>query len=257
MKMNMQKRNSPLSLFFFYVCLLLAATTLGGCATQLQMEGPRQVDERHQSLKNYNVGQKITVNVGDPMIKFQDFWLNVTEAPVAIPTQTVNLKGGFVNITFLAGQKYPVRGKMSFEGADYVVVANTDNPSDYQAVLVRADGTLLNRVVVGSPQLNGVVVVVYTMTISAPSARMVRETRQSVTSTKGYENFELLYTGTNSNGLNLTYREFSPEGLARVAFFQNLTYEAGAKSITFKKYRLAVDQASSESITFTVLADGH
>ena len=47
-------------------------------------------------------------------------------------------------------------------------------------------------------------------------------------------NYELLYTGVSATGLNLTYREFSPEGLARVAFFQNLTYEAAAKSIAFE-----------------------
>jgi hypothetical protein len=78
-----------------------------------------------------------------------------------------------------------------------------------------------------------------------------------VKTTKGYENYELLYTGVSATGINLTYREFSPDGLARVAFFQNLTYEATAKSIAFKKFRIAVEAATSESITFTVLADGH
>jgi hypothetical protein len=198
----------------------------------------------------------MTVNVGDPMIKFQDFWVETTESPVATPNKTVNLNGGTVDVTLVAGQKYPVRGRMSIEGVDYVVVATTDNPFEYRAVLVKPDGTLHNRVAVANPQFRGLVLVIYTLTISDPATRMVRETSQNVKSSKGYENFELLYTGTNSNGLNLTYREFSPDGLARVAFFQNLTYEAGARSIAFKKYRIAVDHASSESITFTVLADG-
>lgn len=190
------------------------------------------------------------------MIKFQDFWLKTTESSVATPDRTVNLKGGLVDVTLVAGQRYPVRGRMSFDGLDYVVVGTTDNPIGYQAVLVKPDGTLHNRVAVAGPALSGLVVVVYTLTISDPSTKMVRETSQSVETSKGYENFELLYTGTNSNGLNLTYREFSPDGLARVAFFQNLTYEAGARIIAFKKYRIAVEHASSESITFTVLADG-
>ena len=41
-----------------------------------------------------------------------------------------------------------------------------------------------------------------------------------------------------ASGLNLTYREFGPEGTARVAFFQNLTYEVGAKITTFKSTEL-------------------
>jgi hypothetical protein len=195
------------------------------------------------------------VNVGDPMIKFQDFWVETTESSIATPDKTVNLKGGVVDVTLVAGQRYPVRGRMSIEGVEYVVVGTTDNPVDYRAVLVKPDGTLHNRIAVANPQLSGLMLVIYTLTISDPATKMVRETSENVKSSKGYENFEILYTGTNSNGLNLTYREFSPDGLARVAFFQNLTYEAGARIIAFKKYRIAVEHASSESITFTVLAD--
>ena len=122
-------------------------------------------------------------------------------------------------------------------------------------MLVKPDGTLHNRVAFQTSQFSGGLIV-YTFAISDPATKMVRETSQNVETSMGYENFELLYTGTNLNGLNLTYREFSPDGLARVAFFQNLTYEAGARIIAFKKYRIAVEHASSESITFTVLADG-
>ena len=118
-------------------------------------------------------------------------------------------------------------------------------------------GTLYDRVVMaGPPLISGLVLSIYNLAIFDPTAKIVRETSQNVKSSRGYENFEILYTGTNSSGLNLTYREFSPEGIARVAFFQNLTYEVGAKIITFKKYRIAVEHASSESITFTFLADG-
>jgi hypothetical protein len=239
-----------------YVCLVFSLAFLGGCTTALQPESPRRLEDQRRFVKNYIVGQPMTVNVGDPMIKFQDFWIETTESPVATPDKTVNLKGGPIDVTLVAGQKYPVRGRMVIEGENYSVVALTDNPVEYRAVLVKPDGTLHNRVAGANPAYKGLVLAVYTLTISDPAARMVRETNQNVKASKGYENFEILYTGTNASGLNLTYREFSPDGLARVAFFQNLTYEAGAKSIAFKKYKIAVDRASSESITFTVLVDG-
>lgn len=235
---------------FISVLALLAA-----CTTPLQPEVPRRLED-HRFAKNYVIGQSITVNVGDPMIKFQDFWVETTESPVATPDKGVTLKGGLVDITLVAGQRYPVRGQMSVDGVDYVVVATTPNPAEYRAVLVKPDGTLHNRVATTGPHPSELVLVAYTVTISDPTTKIVRETSQNVKSSKGYENFEILYTGINSSGLNLTYREFSPEGIARVAFFQNLTYEVGAKIITFKKYRIAVEHASSESITFTVLADG-
>ena len=60
----------------------------------------------------------MTVNVGDPMIKFQDFWVETIESSVAIPDKTVNIKVGAIDITLVAGQKYPVRGRTSIDGAD-------------------------------------------------------------------------------------------------------------------------------------------
>lgn len=252
----MKNKNISVSRQAHLIALLIGTLALGGCATPLSPVGSKKVEESHQLLKNYEIGKRLTVSVGDPVVKFQDYWLQISEAPGATLTKTVNLKGGLIDITLIAGQKYPVRGMITFEGANYTVVATTDSSLGYHGVLVRADGTLLNRVVAAASD-GTVIVVVYTLVISDPSTRFVRETIQSVTTTKGYENFELLYTGTNSNGLNLTYREFSPDGLARVAFYQNLIYEAGAKNISFKKYRIGIDSASSDSITFTVLSDGH
>ena len=166
------------------------------------------------------------------------------------------LSGGPVQINLVAGQKYPIKGRITFEGIEYTSVAVNENPIQHQAVLVKSDGTLHNRVLATGPGINGYVQVIYTLASSNQSAKLTLDSTQIVKSTKGYENFELLYAGTNSNGLNLTYREFSPDGLARVAFFQNLTYEVGARSITFKQYRISVDKSTSEAITFTVNSDG-
>lgn len=190
------------------------------------------------------------------MVKVQDYWTETVEYPVMVPDRNVTLAGGTVNLTLNAGQKYPVRGLYAADGREYRAVATSDNPSAHMAVLVNADGSLHDRIIVTNPQLSGYVQVVYTMTISDRSVRMRPERAEVVKSTKGYENYELLYTGMSSNAMNLTYREFSPEGLARVAFFQNLTYEAGAKTIAFKKFRISVERADSESATFTVLSDG-
>jgi len=238
--------------------ILLAAVVLGisGCATPLVPEVPRISPEQREYVKNYVVGQKKTVNVGDPMIKFQDYWVESIESPIAVPDRTVRLSGGLIDLTFLAGQKYPVKGRMTVDDVDYTLVAHTESDDRYRAALVKADGTLLNRVATYGRRIGGLILVVYELTVSDPTARLVREVQKSVKSTKGYQNFELLYTGANSNALTLTYREFSPEGLARVAFFQNLTYDAKAKVITFRNYRIAIESATAEAITFTVMSDG-
>lgn len=239
------------------VCAFVVVTLLG-CATPIAPELPRRSPEQRQYVKNYVIGEKKTVTVGEPMVKFQDYyyWIETIEAAAAVPDRTVTLKGGPIDVTLVAGTKYPVKGRMVVDGNEHTLVALTSDTSQYNAVLIRPDGSLLNRIAAYSTQVGGVILVFWELSISDASARLVRESQKNVNSTRGYQNFELLYTGTNANALTLAYREFSPEGLARVAFFQNLTYEAGARMITFKNYRIAIESASAEAITFTVLADG-
>ena len=67
---------------------------------------------------------------------------------------------------------------------------------------------------------------------------------------------ELIYSGKNDISLNVTYREYTPDNLARTAFFQNITYQADAKQIRFKDFVIKIDDISNEKITYTVLEDG-
>jgi hypothetical protein len=242
------------------------AMALGGCATPLKYETPQLLPDKHEFVRNYRIGDPMTVNVGEPMVKVRDYWMESTESSVAVPERDVNLKGGLVNVDLLGGKKYQIKGRANIDGKDLTAVAFDEQSTTFRAVLINADGTLHNRIAFASlgvgpfGSLNRgdeLIAVAYTLTISDPSVRLIREKVETIKIAKGYENYELLYTGVSATGLNLTYREFSPDGLARVAFFQNLTYEAGAKSITFKKFRIAVEKATSESITFTVLADGY
>ena len=160
--------------------------------------------------------------------------------------------------TFNAGTNYKVLGRMVVDGTEYLLIPSTAVSQSLQlAALVSPNGTLSTRMSIMSPSTNrSLAVSPGTSTrISDPSVRFIRSTTQVVKEAKGYQNFELLYTGISSNALALTYREFSPEGLARVAFFQNLSYEPDAKVITFRKYRIAIEKATSEAITFSVLSD--
>ncbi|MFZ3120184.1 MAG: hypothetical protein WA159_17935 [Variovorax sp.] len=243
--------------FVFTAAVGLVLVTLGGCTTPMRPEGTRKLADEHVVTRSYKIGSAKTVTVGEPMVKVEDYWLEVSERPVAIADKSFTLSGGPVSLQYLGGKEYPVRGRIDHDGASYAVVPNTDNPSTYQAALVDVEGKPFSRVVTTGPQLYGDhVMVVYTMKTEPPDAKLLRQRATNVVSTKGFINYELLYTGSNASGINLTYREFSPEGLARVAFFQNLTYPADARSITFKQLRIRVERASADGITFTVTEDG-
>lgn len=66
---------------------------------------------------------------------------------------------------------------------------------------------------------------------------------------------ELIYAGINNVTINVTYREFSRDDLARPAFFQNLVYPTSADSIRFQNLKIKINDVSNEKITYTVVED--
>jgi hypothetical protein len=73
---------------------------------------------------------------------------------------------------------------------------------------------------------------------------------------KPYENFEIIFTGRSGQNATFLYREFSPDDLAKPAFYQNLTYNLETEdTIQFKKLKIKVLNVSNESIRFKVLSD--
>lgn len=237
--------------------LSAAVTLLAGCTAPLRPEVARQTDRQHIVQSNYTIGAPLTVNVGEPLIKVQDYWQDQFDEPMATATKSFKMTGGPVELTFIANQSYRVRGRIAVDGKDYSVVSPEGTSPAYQAALVADDGVPLTRVAATNPGLNGDhVFVAYTFKIDPPDARLERKSSVRVDTSKGFVNYEVLYTGISENAINMTYREFSPDGLARVAFFQNLTYPRTAATITFRQIRLAIQQVTPESITARVISDG-
>jgi len=226
------------------------AVQLGGCSTPMQREDSTLLGSKNVKNKNYLIGNSISVTVGDPMIKFQDFWNTTSEKSIATFSNTITLKGGPLEVTALIGKQYPIVGSITQEGITYTLVN-----VGAAFIMVKPDGTIRDRVAV-SQNLKDLIMVVWTMSISDPTVLASKETIMKIDSRKGYENFELLYTGLSSGSINITYREFSPDGLARVAFFQNLTYPVASKTISFKKFKIEIESVSSDNIMFKVLEDG-
>lgn len=68
--------------------------------------------------------------------------------------------------------------------------------------------------------------------------------------------YQLIYSGINDVSLNMTYKEFTGDDIARPSFFQNLTYNANAKQIRFKNFLIQIHDVTNEKITYTILEDG-
>jgi len=67
--------------------------------------------------------------------------------------------------------------------------------------------------------------------------------------------YELIYSGRNDVSLNFTYREYTGADIARPAFYQNVTYQAAAKHIQFKNFKINIIEASNDKIIFSISDD--
>lgn len=238
--------------------LLISAFSLlllNGCAHQIERESPTSSTPNHVFNKNYTIGVVKTVSVGEPLIQVKDYYVTKYSLPQMSPSERFTVDGTMVHEIFDVGQKFDVHGKITMDGEEFTIVPFTPNPVHFKALLVKKDGTIHNKIGNYNAQLGGIIPMIYTYQITPESAKLNRIEDEKVVTDKGYQNYEILYNGSNKSSMLFTYREFSPDGLARTAFYQNLTYEANATSIRFKGFKINILKSNNEEIKFFVAED--
>lgn len=73
---------------------------------------------------------------------------------------------------------------------------------------------------------------------------------------KPYNHFEIIYTGKTQDAINLLYREYGPDSIDRPTFQRDLSYPADNAIIRFNQIRIRIHEATADSISYTILADG-
>ena len=218
--------------------------------------------------KNYTIGLEQTVNVGDPVaIRRSFFYKEVQRSdrvkasndfegelkfPLIAPfvyhgesaeelqvigTTTMDKKpcriialGFFPSMGFFPSTGVPVGMLVSIE---------TDQPTGH-AVHPKLGGW----------QKGG------RFSIDRPDTRFPIVKRVEVMKDRTYENWDIIFTGRVGENITLVYREFTPDDLAKPAFYQNLTYNLEKeKTFQFRKLRVEVVRVTNEAITFKVLSD--
>lgn len=236
----------------------LAVIAVSGCVQPHLVVRPMPSSEgvQHKFEKNYTIDQRTKVAVGEAVVRVHDYYTERvgTGTWYATPTENVTISGPVVDpLTFSSAKSYPEKGQITVDGVSYRLVC----PEGEHCAMIRSDGSIHNRVTTRGERA---IVVVYTMTVSPASARMIEreETKveERVSATQGNMNYEILYSGVSNNALQFTYREYSPEGMARTAFYQNLSYPVNAEFVRFKKFKIRVNSANSEGIEYTVVEDG-
>lgn len=236
--------------------LLPLTLFLSACATTLP---PPTVEHHSEKIfeKNYVIGQETEAFVGDNIIKLRDYMLLTTELNAVVPTIPFKVKILSNEVEFVPNEKYTVLEYVKNEGQRQKLVLyhqNTPIQLSSFAILIRPDGTISkNTLIMGNfgwqPGLFDAVAI-------PSSATMENAVKKEIDVHALFENHELLYNGTDGKSIFITYREFTQNDLARPAYFQNLTYDAKAETIRFKKYKIRIIKSDTERIRFSVLEDG-
>ncbi len=222
---------------------------ISGCSYTLQKYSPRLLESEHIYKKNYEFNSYLTASVGDPIIQVRDYFLNKYGKNIMVPEQDIK-SGSFI---FKKGTPYEIVYQTMVNNQIKYLLMNP-NYGVQRIFVVLEDGIMNGENMVMN--LYGTYVnMPFNLTVNPPNAKLSFEKDVKVDTIKGYKNFELIYSGTDKESFHLTYREYSPDEIARVAFFQNLTYPKDAAVIRFQGIKIGIKSVTAESITYTVLED--
>jgi hypothetical protein len=229
--------------------------TFSGCAHEIQRDAPVAKPINHIFNKSYKIGEVKTVSVGEALIQVKDYYVTKFGTSAVTPSEDFTVDGALVHEKFSMGQKLDVKGRIVIDNVPYSIAKISGSDYEYRALLIKDDGTISSKIGNYNPQLGGMIPMIYSYTIAPSTAKMERIEQEKVVTEQGYQNYEFLYNGSDKNSMYFTYREYSPDGLARTAFYQNLTYEANSKTIRFKGFRIDVLKSNGEEIKFIVVDD--
>lgn len=189
-----------------------AAILVSGCfgeapdiKTKSIMENfKKQRQERIVADRNYKVGERYRVRPGEVMIRNKLYTLVQESAGGYRSELSMALVGDGFRLEIPAGLSFRIADRQLVNGrlANLVPLPQPPaNASDVAALFVNDDGTLAPAILRG-----GRVVTFAKFEVAPEKARLTPETAESVKTSAGYVNYEVLY---NSNGV-FTYINCTP-----------------------------------------------
>lgn len=242
--------------------LLLVVLVFAGCAN-LSVVRDDKPDSGYSIdyVKSYTLGEKKTTFIGDPIIIWKEKIIRPVNPKMFVSKSDFELKGLYLgrglsreNIQLKANKadEFYYFGTTNFKGIDYSVIGkDKDNDENDYHLLITNKG-ILNKYTVADNELND------SLTAEKPYSSpgdIIFLKKEAIDITAGISR-EIIFGGVNNITLNATYREYTPNDMARQAFSQNLVYQTTADTIRFRGFKIKVHEVTNEKITFTVLEDG-
>lgn len=202
--------------------------------------------------RNYSLGTPARVYVGEAIVRVKDFWETTT-----VSTELASDRAGSLRIPPLftieleAGHRARVTGTTEKDGQTFRLVQLSDPKAAALWFLINEDGTFEGSAVNQIGQRMGFTYMPEPSAMKFSAREFVRTDRA-----KGWTNFEIVYSGATKDTINLLYREYTQDDLARPAFTQALTYDRSSPELRFRQVLIEVLALDNQSIEYVVREDG-
>jgi hypothetical protein len=259
-----------------YLLSFVISVVMTGCVHHIRMERIEQPPVMYSSatyFKSFVIGAKKIAYIGQPIVVWQEATIGVKKGKVpSIEFQDdFNLVGKYkvgvftehVDIKGVRGDKRKLVGEVEIDGKKYHVIQAVNAVNDGQdnnkkiGLLIDSNG-VLNTNMVANEDCDYVFKANESALIP-PTAHFLyvleNPEEKAVIRPDGMSR-ELIFGGVNNVSINVTYREYTSDSMARQAFYQNITYRTSADIIRFQNFKIKVHEVTNEKIVFTVVEDG-
>jgi len=243
------------------LCTLLVLVGCGGRwveMTRQEIKPPSPEPELSHYEKIYKVGEKKTVFIGQEIVKVTEYQPLATGSLYSKTPESLSVKFAYkwynYEIKSEKNEEIRIIEVISLDNKTLYLGRFLDNNKGEWGIAIDENGEVFKQGIYSYAY--NMIYYPEAMDISPSHFKFYLHKKNVLKGENKKITYELLYSGNNNVALNLTYRDFTGDDLARPAFYQVLTYEGSAKQIRFKDFVIKVDSADNEKITYTVLADG-
>jgi len=204
----------------------------------------------HVYVKNYKIGEAKKIYIGEELIKVKDYYLIKSSQNKLEALDDFEIKMPFHQHRGYRGDVYQIQGMSKTGNVDVYLVRFSTIPQ--LRFGISKEGYWAHFIIDNS---NAILHTLF-VNFKPEKARFKKIMEEKVDKTRGFTNYEIVFTGITEEAINILYREYTSDDIARPAFYQNLVYPNDSKTIRFKKIKISINEITNEGISYTVLQDG-
>ena len=230
-------------------CAIVAAPFLSlGCASVEVVPAEKQpLRTEDVESRNYRLGEAREAVVGQPIVQVRSYRVSKREAASVVASADFAIVGADFRIAGRKGEEFAVSGSAELDGRAHYVV-----PLAGYEFFVSPEGELHRDVKTTAFRWK----ISSKARMEPPDARLIPRESEEVSAEAEYANYELIYGGSDGRSIQVTYREFTPQDSVRPSFFQSLSYDAGSDVIRYRDLVVKVLEATNQTLSYVVVADG-